>query len=270
MSALAGKRILVTRAREQAEKTAAAIRARGGEPVLLPAIEVHPSGEPEVVAEALERAGRYAWIAFTSANGVAYAWRALEGAGAGGPGRPGRQAFGAARFAAIGAGTAEALAERGVRADVVATESKGEGFAEAMLAAMKPGEAVLLLRARVGREAFPERLRAAGFTVDAVAVYETHPAAPQVVAPLLDELGRGAIDAVTFTSGSTVESFVALAGGEERAGALLARTVVASIGPVTTAALRERHLRVDAQAEPYTIDGLLGALESHFGTLSGA
>jgi uroporphyrinogen III methyltransferase/synthase len=262
--ALTGRRILVTRAREQGEKTAAAIRARGGEPVLLPAIEVHPSSEPEVVAAALARAASYAWVAFTSANGVVYAWRALEGGGRG------REAFGGARFAAIGAGTAEALAVRGVRVDVVATESKGEGLAEAMRAAMKPGEAVLLLRARVGREAFAERLRAAGFSVDVVAVYETRPAAPGLVAPLLEELGRGAIDAVTFTSGSTVDSFVGLAGGDERARALLARAVVGSIGPITTAALQEHHLRVDAQADPYTIDGLLAALESHFEALSGA
>jgi uroporphyrinogen III methyltransferase/synthase len=258
VGALSGKRILVTRPREQAEKTAALIRSRGGEPVLLPAIEVHAPDDAEAVERALDRAREYAWVAFTSANGVEWTWKALErrrGAGA---------AFERARFAAIGPGTAEALTSRGVKADVVATESKGEGFAEALLAAMAPGDSVLLLRAQVAREAFTEALRKAGHEVDPVAVYRTSPASPEDVARVVAEIRSGSVQAVTFTSGSTVESFVALVGGAAEARGLLAATVVVSIGPITTSALQAHGVHVDRTADPYTLDGMLEALERAF------
>ena len=265
MSPLAGKRILVTRAREQAEKTAALLRARGAEPVLLPAIELHPPKDPAAVQRALARASDYAWVAFTSANGVERTWAALETLETLKTRGLGREAFGAAKIAAIGAATERALAERGLRAEVVAAESKGEGLAAAMLGAMKPGDSVLLFRAEVARDVFPDTLRAAGHPVEAVAVYETRAASGADVDRVVGELAAGGIHAVTFTSASTVESFVALVGGEERAKELLARTVVASIGPITTAALGARGVRVDATAAEASLEGLLGALEERFG-----
>jgi uroporphyrinogen III methyltransferase/synthase len=258
VSALAGKRILVTRAREQAEKTAAMIRERGAEPVLLPAIELHPPKDPAAVERALAQADAYAWVAFTSENGVEWTWRAVQALGRG------AAVFGEAKLAAIGPGTAAALEERGLRADVVATESKGEGLAAAVLAAMEPGDTLLLLRAEVARDAFPDALREAGHEVDVVAVYETRPASGPDVERVLAELDGGTIDAVTFTSASTVESFVGMAGGEERARGLLARTVVGSIGPITGEALRAHGLRMDVTAEKTTLEGLFDALERHF------
>ncbi len=256
MGALAGKRILVTRAREQAEKTAASIRARGGEPVLLPSIELCPPSDPAAVTRALAAAGRgeYDWVAFTSENGVAWTWRALGADGGVSP-------FGGARLAAIGPATAAAIMQRGLRADVLASESKGEGLARAVLAAMEPGESLLLLRAQVARDVFPAALRAAGHPVEIVAVYETRAAAGPEVGRVLGELERGEIDAVTFTSASTVDSFCALAGGDERAASLLARTRVGSIGPITTDALAARGLRADVTAGASTLEALLDALE---------
>jgi uroporphyrinogen III methyltransferase/synthase len=265
VGALARKRILVTRAREQAEKTAAAIRARGAEPILLPTIELHPPRDPSAVERALAaaRAGAYGWVAFTSENGVDRTWAAL-----GGPEETavalGAAVFGAAKLAAIGPGTAAALAKRGLRVDLVATESKGEGLARAVLAAMAPGEPLLLLRAQVARDVFPDALRAAGHRVDVVAVYETRPASGPDSERVIAELSRGEIDAVTFSSASTVESFVALVGGAGRARDLLLRTTLGSIGPITSEALGAHGLRVDATAAKATIDGLLDALEARF------
>jgi uroporphyrinogen III methyltransferase / synthase len=258
VSALAGKRILVTRAREQAEKTAALIRAHGAEAVLLPAIELHPPKDPAAVQSAIARAAAYSWVAFTSENGVERTWAVVEGMGLG------AEVFGKAKLAAIGPGTAAALEKRGLRADVVATDSKGEGLAAAVLAAMQPGESLLLLRAQAGRDAFPDALARAGHPVDVVAVYETRPASGPEVARVVEELERETIDAVTFTSASTVESFVALVGGEERARRLLSHPLVASIGPITSEALAASGLRVDATAPRATLEALLQALEARF------
>ena len=129
---------------------------------------------------------------------------------------------------------------------------------------MQPGESLLLLRAQAGREAFPDALRRAGYRVDVVAVYETRPASGPEVARVVGDLERGAIDAVTFTSASTVESFVAMVGGEERAKELLPRPLVGSIGPITSDALAAHGLRVDATPAQATLEELLRALEARF------
>jgi uroporphyrinogen III methyltransferase/synthase len=266
VSALEGKRILVTRAREQAEKTAAAVRARGAEPVLLPTIALHPPKDPAAVAHALRsaRGGAYGWVAFTSENGVEWTWEALAGLSSDGVDGGAGGVFGGAKVAAIGPGTAAALMRHGVHADVVATESKGEGLARAVLTAMSPQESLLLLRAQVARDVFPDALRAAGHPVDVVAVYETLPLAGPEVDRVVAALERGAIHAATFTSASTVESFVSLVGGEGRTRELLLHTVVGSIGPITSEALAARGIRVDATAGTSTLEALLEALETHF------
>jgi uroporphyrinogen III methyltransferase/synthase len=256
VSTLAGKRILVTRPPEQAEKTAASIRVRGADPVLVPLISLHPPKDPAAARAAIARASEHPWVAFTSANGVerALAFAVEIGTGA--------AAFEGAKLAAIGSGTAAALEAHGLRADVVATESRGEGLARALLDAMAPGDSLLLLRAAVARDVLPGALRAAGHPVEVVSVYETRAASGPEVARVLGELERGEIDAVTFTSASAVESFLAVAGGREES--MLARTIVASIGPITSDALAARGLRADVTAAKTTLEGLLDALEARF------
>jgi uroporphyrinogen III methyltransferase/synthase len=256
-SSIRGKRIVITRAKEQAEKSAALFVARGAEVVLLPTIELFPPRDPAAVADALGRLRAYAWVAFTSANGVEWTWRALEAAGLD------VRAFAEAKIAAIGPGTAAALEARGARVAVMATEKRGEGLAKAMLEAMRrSGETVLLLRAQVARDVLPDTLRDAGHDVHVVSVYETRPASGSEVDAVLAELSRGAIDAITFTSASTVDNFVALVGSEGRARDLLAKTLVASIGPVTSEALSARALRVDVTAREATMAGLVASIES--------
>ena len=270
---LFGRRILVTRAREQADSTAALLREAGADPVVVPTIELRPPADGAPLAEALTalRAGAYDWVAFTSPNGVDRTWEALAAAGAD------TRAFGAARVAAIGPSTARAVERHGLRPDVVAKEFRGERLAEAMLSAMRAetgragggGRAtgasprVLLPRAARARDVLPEALREAGCAVDVVAAYETHPPAAGLVDRLARELGEGRLDAATFTSSSTVDNFCDLLG--PRAAELLAATRVASIGPITTASAVGRGLRVDVTAREYTVPGLIEALIESYG-----
>lgn len=261
---LFGKRILVTRAREQAGGTAALLRDCGAEPIVVPTIEIHPPSDPVPLARALDAlsGGAYGWVAFTSANGVERTWEAL--AATGGDAR----AFGAARIAAIGPATARALERRGLRADVVATEFRGEFLAEGMLAAIRsggPSPRVLIARAAKARDVLPDTLRAAGCGVDVVPVYETRPPAPSVVEALTRELEGGRLDAVTFTSSSTVDNLCDLLGA--RAAPLLANVRVASIGPVTTSTAAGRGIRVDVTAREYTVPGLVDALLTSYSSL---
>jgi uroporphyrinogen III methyltransferase/synthase len=259
---LFGKRVLVTRAREQAGSAEALLRDAGAEPVVVPTIVLGPPDDPAPLARAVAglRAGAYAWVAFTSANGVEHTWQAVVAAGAD------ARAFGAARLAAIGPATAAALEKHGLLADVQAREFKGEGLADEMLKAMGPAQAareagrarVLIARAAKAREVLPEALRSAGWDVDVVAAYQTRPPERASLDALVRELEAGRIDVVTFTSSSTVENLCDLLG--EDASRLLARTRVASIGPITTETARARGLRVDVTASEYTLPGLVGAL----------
>ena len=255
---LFGKRVLVTRATEQAAGTAALLRDYGAEPLVVPAIAIGPPADPGALARALSelRAGAYGWVAFTSANGVDRTWAALVASGAD------ARAFGAARLAAIGPATARALEQHGLRADVVAKEFRGEGLADELLRALLRPSAgatrVLLPRAAKARDVLPEALRAAGCVVDVVAAYETRPPPREAVETVRCELEGGRVDAVTFTSSSTVDNLCDLLGAN--AAQLLGHARIASIGPVTAETARARGLRVDVTATEFTVPGLVRAL----------
>jgi uroporphyrinogen III methyltransferase/synthase len=265
---LFGKRVLVTRAREQAGSTAALLREAGAEPVVVPTIEIHAPSDPAPLEKAVAalrahesvgaHAHPYAWIAFTSANGVERTWAAIVAAGGD------ARTFGGARLAAIGPATARALEQHGLRADVVAAEFRGEALAETMLATFGGGTPrVLLARAARARDVLPDALRQAGCEVDVVAVYETRPPPPEAIARLTRDLASGRIDVVTFTSSSTVENLCELLGAQ--AADLLAGPRIASIGPVTTATAEALGLRVDVTARQFTVPGLLEALAGSYG-----
>ncbi|WP_437958189.1 uroporphyrinogen-III C-methyltransferase [Sorangium sp. So ce119] len=269
---LFGKRVLVTRPRHQARSTSRLIRLRGGEAVELATIEIHPPPDPARVTEAVRGLSGYDAVVFTSENGVACFFREVERLGLD------ARAFGAARLAAIGAGTAAALAARGVRPDIVPGEFRGEELAQALLAdpvlaerlSARPASRVRVLipRALVAREVLPERLRAAGCEVDVVPVYETRPASAGRREELLRALSAGEIDVVMLTSSSTVDSLCELLG--EGAAAQLDRVLLASIGPITTATAEKRGLRIGVTAEVSTTAGLLDALDRYFAALQAA
>ncbi len=261
---LYGRRVLVTRARSQADRMVSRLRALGAEPIVAPAIAFEPPSEPGRMVEAVSSLARYGCIVFTSANGVERLWAEVR--------RQGKdaRAFSGAMLAAIGPGTATALEACGVSADLVPSVHKGEDLAEALLASFGAARPrVLLARAEVARDVVPDTLRAAGCEVDVVPVYRTVPPAPEAYHAIATMLAEGALDCVTFTSTSTVDN-VCDALGPDRAASLLASTCVASIGPITTASAERRGLRVDVSAEPHTIEGLIEALVAHLARVSPA
>ena len=255
---LFGRRILVTRSKEQAGGLAALLRERGADVVLMPTIEIHAPSDPSPMIDVVSQIGtHYRWVVFTSVNGVERLWDEVR--------RQGRDAriFGAAKIAAVGPGTAAALLRCGLFADLVAKERRGEGLAADLLAAIgdeKPR--VLIARAEVARDVVPDALRAAGCEVDVVAVYKTRSPPRALLEGLSALLDAGEIDAVTFTSSSTVDHLCEAL--EARAVSLLAKAVVASIGPVTTETATKFGVRVDLTAHEQTMAALAEDLEGHF------
>ncbi len=253
---LFGKRVLVPRAPHQAGTTASALRERAASPLLVPVIDVVDPPEPERLAEAATKLKEYRWVVFTSANGVQRFLTVLAQQGLD------SRAFGGLRLGVIGPKTAEELSRHGLRADCIAKEFVGESLAEALIAASPERGSVLMPRALVAREELPRRLREAGFSVDVVPAYRTVPVSEERTSELRSLLDSGGIDAVLFTSASTVHALCDLLGAE--AEERLSRITVASIGPVTSHAAEERGLRPSVTATEYTVAGLLDALEGHF------
>jgi uroporphyrinogen III methyltransferase / synthase len=242
---LHGKRVIVTRARAQASELARRLEALGAEPIELPAIRIEPRIDSKAVRRAVEGLHAYALVCLTSPNGARLLFEAMAEQG-----RDAR-ALANATVAAIGPGTAAALAEHGVLADVVPERSVAEALVEALAKVEVAGRPVLIARAAEARDVLPDALRERGAEVDVVALYETLAEAPD---PEALERARDA-DYLTFSSSSTVRNFV------EAAGDGMPRNArVVSIGPITTEAAREAGLTVDVEASRHDIDGLLEAL----------
>ena len=284
---LFGKRVLITRTRRQASALARLLALEGAIPVELPAIEIEPTFD-EAAAEATLgglRAGVYQWAVFTSANAVELFFGLMRERGLD------ARAFAAAKAAAIGPATAEALAERGIIADAVPEEYIAEGVVEALRPQLRPGDRVLLPRAEGARPELVEGLRGLGAQVEEIVLYRA--AIPrEAPAEALSLLREGAIDIVTFTSSSTVRNLAALLDGDlrvilsggdagaqrmvpsrrnlesgeggvatdERGRTTARRPQVACIGPITADTARELGLRVDVVASEHTVPGLVRAL----------
>ena len=251
---LFGRTVVVTRARAQASELVAALRAHGAATVEAPTIAVvDPADGGEELQRGVDgiRGGRYAWVVVTSPNGARRLLAQLRDA----------RDLGGVQVAAIGPGTAAALAEGNVVADLVPERYVAESLLDAFPDAPAEGcRRVLLARAAVARDVLPDGLRAAGWEVDVVEAYRT------VDAPV-DDGTRAAVagaDIITFTSSSTVERFV------DALGVDAAPPVVACIGPVTAATARRRGLEVDVEAEVHTIDGLVAALVDRHGGAGGS
>jgi len=253
---LFGKRIVVTRAREQASELSDKLLRLGAEPIEFPTIRIMPMSEGDY--KELDRAlfnndggiSHYDWVVFTSANGVKYVFDRL--AARGGDAR----AFGRVQVAAIGPATAAALRERGIIADFVPTEFVAEAVAAQFPEKNLSGKAILIPRALEARDVLPETWRAAGATVDVVAAYKTE-RADEGADDIRERLERGEIDMITFTSSSTVKNFAEALGGNI---SIPASVLLVCIGPVTAQTCRESLREPDRIASDYTIEGLIATL----------
>ncbi|MBD0381668.1 uroporphyrinogen-III C-methyltransferase [Paenibacillus sedimenti] len=258
---LFGRRVLVTRARSQASELVDLIDELGGEAVEFPVIRLQPPSRPEAqlaLDEALDKLQTFDWILLTSVNGVEFFFsRLLEK-------RIDVRRMGNARIAAVGPKTAEALAERGILADVLPARYQGEGILEAIQTELKPDQKVLLPTADLAREYLPSKLKELGLQVTEVDVYENVLALEEgeEVVSLLQNQG---IHIITFTSSSTVTNlFEALRQlGVEDPLALLQGVEIACIGPKTAETVRQFGLPITYMAEEATVASLAESLSLH-------
>ncbi len=249
---LAGQRVLVTRAREQATPLVEALRTLGAEPLHVPLIAIAPAADYSGLDAALCDLPRYAWAIFTSANTVAQVELRLESLSLQ------WGAFGRVRVAAIGHKTAGALERRGVTIAYTPAESVGMALAAGL--PLQAGERVLLAAADIADPHLVDGLRARGAHVDAFVAYRTV-AQPDGAGDLRARFVAGEIDAVTCASASAVRSLLDALGDD--AAQLLQGVVVACIGPATAETARARGLEPAVVAADHTIEGLVAALAAY-------
>ena len=245
---LFGRRIVVTRARGQAESLGARLHALGADVVELPTIEIQPAADYGPLDRAIAELGSYDWLIFTSANGVRYFLERLDRSNLD------LRAL-RARICAIGPATRAAVESLHLKVDLMGKEYVAEGLLAAFSAYDLSGRRVLLPRAAVARDLVPVELARRGAHIDVVEAYRT--VVPEQAAAAARQIFGAARkpDWITFTSSSTVQNFVNLAGPDALQG-----TRAASIGPVTSATARKLGIRVAAEASVYTMDGLVEAL----------
>jgi uroporphyrinogen-III synthase len=255
---LAGCRVLVSRAQKQAGALSSALRSLGCQVIEIPFIEIRKPRSYRPLDSALSSLASYDWLILTSVNGVKALVERMARK------RMNTSALAHLRIAAIGPATKKTIEQHGLRVTITPKEYVAESVVAALHRRVK-GKRVLLVRARVARDVIPRELRKAGAHVDVVEGYET-------VTPKSSETRlRSVLDgtrrphAITFTSSSTVRNFVSIL-GLRSARAALKKTAphrgvhTASIGPVTSATLREFGLPVDVEAREYTIPGLVSAI----------
>lgn len=255
---LFGKRIVVTRAREQASGFLAGLSELGAECIEFPTIEIVPPADWEEMDGAIRRLESYRWALFTSVNGVKFLFERLRALG-----RDSRDLKGV-RIGAIGSKTAEAVREKGITPDLVPDEFRAEAVVNAFRKEDVKGLRILLPRAAQARELLPEELEKMGARVDVVEAYRTVKPEGEK-ARVRAMLEKGEIHMVTFTSSSTVNNFVEIF--EEDGGQFLKwmeRVAVACIGPVTAKTAEQRGLRVSLAAPEYTIESLTNAIVRFF------
>jgi uroporphyrinogen-III synthase len=248
---LRGVRVLVGRARHQASALSSELRKLGATVLEIPFIEIRKARSLKPLDSALMNLDVYDWLILTSVNGVEAIWDRSAKL------HLPKAALKHLHIAAIGPATQKAIEQRGVEVDVVPKEYVAESVVRSLRRRVK-GKRVLLVRAKVARDVIPRELRKSGAQVDVVEAYET--IVPKSSRPRLRRLlgnPRRTPHVITFTSSSTVRNFVALLGARS---AKLNGIRFASIGPVTSSTLRELDLRVDIEAQEFTIPGLVEAI----------
>lgn len=247
---LTGVRVLVPRARAQARQLCDALEHAGAETVVVPTLEFGPPEDAKPLDNALAGLDDYAWVAFTSANGVDYTLARLTETNGG------TERLTRLHVAAIGPATVEALERHGVHADLVPPRGTDDALCQVLIGHLQPGERLLLPRAELADDALPDALRAAGVWVETVVAYRSFP--PEDLKERMTAAFTGAIDAITFTSPSTITNLLAALGSDERE--RLRNVVIACIGPSTARAANDAGLTVAVEAVEQTAQGLAAAL----------
>jgi uroporphyrinogen III methyltransferase / synthase len=257
---LFGKRVLVTRPREQAPELVDLLTALGAESIEVPMIRMAPPDDPDPLLRAAADPEQFDWIVFTSASAVnAFMTALLDG-------ERDVRALKGPKICTSGTATAEKLASYGIKVDLIPREFRADAVVAALLdLGSMEGVRVLLPRADIGREVIGEQLRDAGAIVTEVIAYRTiledaqREGDPDIYGMLLE----GRIDVATFTSPSAIRNFAKIHGAEQVAD-LLKNTVVATIGPVTADAARQLGIPVAIQPKTYTVPALVAAIAEYY------
>ncbi len=253
---LFGKRIVITRARAQASSLVSKLSKLGAHCIEIPTIRIEPPEDVTPLKTAIENIHTYDWLVLTSVNGVKFFFETLFEMG------KDVRALGHLKFACIGPVTKERLMDFGIVSDILPETYRAESVIDAFSNEPVKNKKVLLPRAKVARTILPEELTKMGAAVDEVTAYET-----QLNTDGKDELIRllenNEIDAVTFTSSSTVTNFMSLLESRD-AKSLLNNVVTASIGPITSDTARSFDIIPDIEAEAYTIQGLVDSLFMYY------
>lgn len=254
---LFGRRVLITRAAEQAGVFARLLEGFGAEPIEFPTIKTIALPDYTKLDRAINRLSTYDWAVFTSANGVKYFIERLYRLG-----YDLRELKGV-KFCAIGPKTEEEIKKLGIKVDLVPKEYKAEAIIEALGKKGIKGKRFFLARALKAREILPEEITRQGGHIDVAPAYMTI-MPKEKVREIKKLLKQGSIDAVTFTSSSTVSNFAALFGKKELP-VLLKRAKIACIGPITAGTAREHGLKVDIMPKKYTVPALTEAMADYYG-----
>ncbi|MFZ5448979.1 MAG: uroporphyrinogen-III C-methyltransferase [Thermodesulfobacteriota bacterium] len=251
-----GKTVVVTRSRDQASRLVEALTVAGARCLEVPTIEIAPPADYGPLDAALQHLARFDWVIFTSANGVSAFMDRLFRMGLD------VRALGRAKIAVIGPATGEALRKYGLVADVVPKTFQAEGLLEALTPRLLGETRILLARAEQARDVLPDGLISLGMKVQVVPVYRAVPprSVPEEATGVLKE---GRVDILTFTSSATVHNFAGLV-GKERFKELAAGAAVASIGPITTATLKEYGITPQIEPGEFTIPAFARAIIKYY------
>jgi uroporphyrinogen III methyltransferase/synthase len=259
---LSGKRIVITRARAQAENLARHIEELGGEVIEFPTIEICPPESFAAFDNAVARIEEYDWLIFTSVNSIEPFLSRLQKKG------KSLAALARVKVGAIGPETAKRLEDFGIHAGLVPERYQAEGILDAVKPEDIRGKRVLIPRAAEAREILPSTLREWGAQVDVVIAYRT--VLPAVdPAPLGKRLRERGVDVITFTSSSTVKNFTRLF-DVTNLNDVTSGCAIACIGPITAHTVEQLGGQVAIVADEFTIPGLIRAIVAHLGSKTGA
>jgi len=258
---LFGRRIVVTRTRDQASELVAKLEEHGAECLEYSTIHIEPVDDYQLLDQALQAMHTYDWVLFTSLNAIIYFFKRLDEHGLD------SRILASCTVGAVGRATAEALLDHGIRADLIPEKFTGQSLAESLIAAGVQEKNILLPRALRAMETLPEMLGDAGAAVTVAPVYQNRPPVGRKE-ELRQELEQGEIDLLTFTSSSTVTNFLTMvdAADATELKKLLQNVKIATIGPITSETAKSSGLRVDIQPDKYTISDMVQAIVKHYQT----